>query len=382
MHSIHTIIDYQTTSSRTSPVLSGFPSLDNAHDIIYHPVRPNETRRGCFVQTAEDRHHSPIPEGPNRMTCIALSAVAAGVSSAANTYSQAVIYREISAHSKTSQSTVASPKRPENGVEPSHSTFDNAPNDQHSTMMEPNDIDRSVSAPTNSIPDSNPDQKVETLQGEAQSLESDIPSTLTSQNQEYAVNMDASSQHVDQQSQTHTSTESKIPDSGAHQKTIYQGDLEVRIRSRGADIGSGATEYSSSYDQQQQYPRDLGVRFFNQGRESSFMPIGSAQSLLELEPGAKNHKIWFSSAVTGQCLAVDIQKLRDNPRRLSDGIECAARIIQVPKAYEDSLERISDLPTDLFLFGALDEPSTRIHIRGRRIIDKLFEGWFASSALP
>ncbi|KAF5575795.1 terpene synthase [Fusarium pseudoanthophilum] len=46
---------------------------------------------------------------------------------------------------------------------------------------------------------------------------------------------------------------------------------------------------------------------------------------------------------SGQCLARDVQKLRDTPQRLADGICC---------------ETMSDLETDLFLLGAVYELST------------------------
>jgi hypothetical protein len=78
---------------------------------------------------------------------------------------------------------------------------------------------------------------------------------------------------------------------------------------------------------------------------------------------------------TGQRLARDLQKLRDTPRRLADGIICAARIMQDPLAYKQCRGMMSDLETDPFLLGAIHELSMRMHIRGRRISEKRFEIW-------
>ncbi|KAM0345602.1 hypothetical protein ACHAPU_006255 [Fusarium lateritium] len=78
---------------------------------------------------------------------------------------------------------------------------------------------------------------------------------------------------------------------------------------------------------------------------------------------------------TAQRLAKDLQKLRDDPQRLADGIVCAARIIQDPKAYDDCREKMSDFSTDAFLLGALHEISTHMHSRGRRTDEKRFEAW-------
>lgn len=278
MHSVHTITDYQTTSTGTTPMLSGFPSLDSAHDIIFRPVQANGTMRGSSVRSAEETYHSPFPEGPSRLTRIALSAVAAGASSAATTYSQAVIYREMFTHRQSKQSTADGTEQPTQRVEPSTSTFNDALNDQHGAAVETDGTELDVPASISSVPNSNPDQTTETTQGNTGSLEDGILSTSPLQNEGLAKSMDASQQNVTQQSQTTTTTSSTPSNAGTHQKPVPRGDIEVRIRSRGTDIGSGATEHSSSYDQQQKHTRDLGVRFFNQGRQSSFMPIGSAVS--------------------------------------------------------------------------------------------------------
>ncbi|SCO76652.1 uncharacterized protein FRV6_00864 [Fusarium oxysporum] len=82
---------------------------------------------------------------------------------------------------------------------------------------------------------------------------------------------------------------------------------------------------------------------------------------------------------SGQRLARDLQKLRDTPQRLADGIECTARIMENPHAYEECCEIISDLETDPFLLGAIHGLSTRMHIRGRRINEERFEVWLAKS---
>ncbi|KAJ4162214.1 hypothetical protein NW765_010309 [Fusarium oxysporum] len=82
---------------------------------------------------------------------------------------------------------------------------------------------------------------------------------------------------------------------------------------------------------------------------------------------------------SGQRLARDLQKLRDTPQRLADGIVCTARIMENPHAYEECCEIISDLETDPFLLGAIHELSTRVHIRGRRINEERFKVWLAKS---
>jgi len=82
---------------------------------------------------------------------------------------------------------------------------------------------------------------------------------------------------------------------------------------------------------------------------------------------------------SGQRLARDIQKLRDTPQRLADGIVCSARIMENPLEYEQCREIMSDLETDLFLLGAIYELSTRMHIRGRGIDEKRFEVWLAKT---
>lgn len=278
MHSVHTITDYQTTSTGTTPMLSGFPSLNSAHDIIFRPVQANATMRGSSVQSAEEIYHSPFPEGPSRLTRVALSAVAAGVSSAATTYSQAVIYREMFTHRQTQHSTADATEQPTQTVEPSASTFNDALNDQHGAAVETDGPELDVPASISSVPNSNPDQRAETTQGNTRSLEDSISATTPLQNKDLAKSMDASQQNVTQQNQTTTTTSPTTSNAGTRQKPVPRGDIEVRIRSRGTDIGSGATEHSSSYDQQQKHTRDLGVRLFNQGRQSSFMPIGSAVS--------------------------------------------------------------------------------------------------------
>ncbi|KAL5590284.1 hypothetical protein FOBRF1_013841 [Fusarium oxysporum] len=58
---------------------------------------------------------------------------------------------------------------------------------------------------------------------------------------------------------------------------------------------------------------------------------------------------------SGQRLARDLQKLRDTPQRLADGIICTARIMENPHAYEECCEIISDLETDPYLLGATHE---------------------------
>ncbi|KAF5696890.1 hypothetical protein FGLOB1_13178 [Fusarium globosum] len=83
----------------------------------------------------------------------------------------------------------------------------------------------------------------------------------------------------------------------------------------------------------------------------------------------------IQATASGQRLARDLQKLRDTPKRLADGIVCAARIMQNPLAYEECREIISDLNTDPFLLGAIYELSTRMHIRGRQINEERFEVW-------
>ncbi|KAF4961396.1 hypothetical protein FGADI_249 [Fusarium gaditjirri] len=80
---------------------------------------------------------------------------------------------------------------------------------------------------------------------------------------------------------------------------------------------------------------------------------------------------------TGQRLSSDLQKLRDTPQRLADGIISAARVMQNPLAYEECREAISDLSTDPFLLGAVHELSTRLHARGRQINEERFEVWLA-----
>ncbi|KAG5791133.1 hypothetical protein H9Q69_009812 [Fusarium xylarioides] len=82
---------------------------------------------------------------------------------------------------------------------------------------------------------------------------------------------------------------------------------------------------------------------------------------------------------SGQRLARDLQKMRDTPHRLADGLVCAARIMEDPSAYEECREMMSDLETDLFLLGAIYELSTRMHSHGRRIDEKRFGGWLAKS---
>ncbi|CZR45087.1 uncharacterized protein FPRO_15738 [Fusarium proliferatum ET1] len=83
----------------------------------------------------------------------------------------------------------------------------------------------------------------------------------------------------------------------------------------------------------------------------------------------------IQATASGQLLARDLQKLRDTPKRLADGIVCAARIIENPNAYEECHEIISDLNTDPFLLGAIYELSTRMHIRGRQINEERFKVW-------
>ncbi|KAF5554472.1 terpenoid synthase [Fusarium napiforme] len=82
---------------------------------------------------------------------------------------------------------------------------------------------------------------------------------------------------------------------------------------------------------------------------------------------------------SGQLLARDLQKLRDTPQRLANGIVCAARIMEHPHAYEECCKSILDLETDPFLLGAIHELSTRMHIRGRRINEERFEIWLAKT---
>ncbi|KAF5660332.1 hypothetical protein FDENT_13749 [Fusarium denticulatum] len=82
---------------------------------------------------------------------------------------------------------------------------------------------------------------------------------------------------------------------------------------------------------------------------------------------------------SGQRLARDLQKLRDTPQRLADGIVCAARIMENPHAYDECRESILDLETDPFFLGAIHELSTRMHIRGRRINEGRFEVWLAKT---
>lgn len=278
MNSIRTIADYQTRSTGTTPVLSGFPSLDSAHEVIFRPVQLGATMRGCSVQTAEEKHHSPSPEGPSTFTRVALSAVAAGVSNAATTYSHAVIYREMFNPSKRARNTVARSEQPTERVEPSTLTHSEVLNDQHGTVVASNETENNDPATISSVPNSNPDQNTEPSQGNARSLEDVSSSTAPSQSNDSAEKMDAAQQNANQHGQTLAPTSSTSPTTETHQKPVARGDIEVRIRSRGTDIGSGATEYSASYDRQQEHTRDLGVQFFNQGRESSFMSIGSAVS--------------------------------------------------------------------------------------------------------
>ncbi|KAI1033816.1 hypothetical protein LB503_010957 [Fusarium chuoi] len=80
-----------------------------------------------------------------------------------------------------------------------------------------------------------------------------------------------------------------------------------------------------------------------------------------------------------QRLARDLQKLRDNPQRIADGIMCGARIMNNPGAYEQCRDMMSDQSTDPFLLGAIHELSMRMRIRGRRINEKRFELWLAKS---
>ncbi|KAI1066267.1 hypothetical protein LB506_008138 [Fusarium annulatum] len=58
----------------------------------------------------------------------------------------------------------------------------------------------------------------------------------------------------------------------------------------------------------------------------------------------------IQATASGQLLAGDLQKLRDTPKRLADGI---------------------------FLLGAIYELSTRMHIRGRQINEERFEVWLS-----
>ncbi|KAJ4015231.1 hypothetical protein NW766_005563 [Fusarium irregulare] len=302
MNSIHTIADYQTRSTGTTPVLSGFPSLDSAHEVIFRPTQLSATRQGFSVQTAEEKHHSPSPEGPSTFTRVALSAVAAGLSSAATTYSHAVIYREMFTRPRSAHSTGARSEQPIEIVEPSTRTGSEALNDQHSAVVvgnetessDPafigsealndqhsavaagNETESSDPASISSVPNSNPDQNTEPSQGDTGSLEDVSSSIAPSQSNDSAEKMDATQQNANQHDQTLAPTNCTSPTTETHQKPVARGDIEVRIRSRGTDIGSGATEYSASYDRQQEHTRDLGVQFFNQGRESSFMSVGSA----------------------------------------------------------------------------------------------------------
>ncbi|KAF5551375.1 terpene synthase [Fusarium mexicanum] len=82
---------------------------------------------------------------------------------------------------------------------------------------------------------------------------------------------------------------------------------------------------------------------------------------------------------SGQRLARDLQKMRDTPQRMADGIVSAARIMENPEAYAECREVVSDLETDPFLLGAMHELSTRMHSRGRRINKERFEVWLAKS---
>ncbi|KAF5635762.1 terpenoid synthase [Fusarium sp. NRRL 52700] len=82
---------------------------------------------------------------------------------------------------------------------------------------------------------------------------------------------------------------------------------------------------------------------------------------------------------SGQRLARDLQKMRDTPQRMADGIVSAARIMEHPEASEECREVVSDLETDPFLLGAIHELSTRVHARGRRINKERFEIWLAKT---
>ncbi|KAG5661359.1 hypothetical protein KAF25_005481 [Fusarium avenaceum] len=229
MHSVHTITDYQTTSTGTTPMLSGFPSLDSAHDIIFRPVQANETMRGSSVQSAEEIYHSPFPGGPSRLTRVALSALAAGASSAATTYSQAVIYREMFTHHQSKQSTADVTEQPTQIVEPSTPTFNDALNDQHGAAVETDGTELDVPASISSVPNSNPDQTTETTQGNTGSLEDGILSTSPLQNEGLAKSMDASQQNVTQQSQTTATTSSTPSNAGTHQKPVPRGNIEQSL---------------------------------------------------------------------------------------------------------------------------------------------------------
>ncbi|KAF4340739.1 terpene synthase [Fusarium beomiforme] len=78
---------------------------------------------------------------------------------------------------------------------------------------------------------------------------------------------------------------------------------------------------------------------------------------------------------TRQRLAIDLQRLRDTPQRLAEGIMCAARIMQDPFTYRECREMMADFTTDPFLLGALQDLSKRLHTRGRRINKRRFEVW-------
>jgi len=289
MISVHTLADYQSSfrdipaTTQCIGLLSQYPDVADANAVIFQPVQIRAQGFSNAFQTAEERYHSPEIRGPSTTTRVILSAAAGAAAAAAQIYFQRAITREMLSDTNSSHdSNVTAVDLTRRGdIGSSSATSIGAPTDRRHTAITEQATDSSSTesgleasvATERTLP---PVQDVES----AQSVD---PVQSIEPCQNVKVNQGIDLQQLEGEPHTTTIRSELPPATIAQRPGIHQGNLEVRIRSRGIDLGSGATESASSYDGQQLHRRDLGVQMFNNGRTSSFMPIGSAVSFSPYE---------------------------------------------------------------------------------------------------
>ncbi|KAK5089516.1 hypothetical protein LTR70_001599 [Exophiala xenobiotica] len=324
MISVHTLADYQSSfrdtpaTTRRIGLLSQHPDVADVNAVIFQPVQIRGQGFSNAFQTAEKRYHSPDIRGPSTTTRVILSAAAAQI------YFQRAITREMLSGTNSSHDSNATAvdltRRGDIG--PSSATSIGAPPGRRHTAITEQATDSS-STERGSEASAATERTLPPVQ-DVESAQSVDPVQSIEPCQNIKVNQGIDLQQLEGEPHTTTIRSELQPATIAQRPGIDRGNLEVRIRSRGIDLGSGATESASSYDGQKLHRRDLGVQMFKKGRASSFMPIGSAHSLLTLAPGAESRQlarldhrrlgfgnhVWFDfrNTLTGQVFSLDLPR--------------------------------------------------------------------------
>jgi hypothetical protein len=242
--------------------LSSHPDMLTPDTSLLQSVLVQGSTGTNFVPTAEgqETRHRPTYPGPNRATRVVLSGIGGLVRGGTSAYVQ---------YATTTQylHDALNSERP-NVVRTDHACP--MPEDSNGTTGSSNDA---------------------SIQGETQdggsirNASSEQPTDIDSDPQhQHGITVDVAAEtqdHATAASQSETSAivnDLEVPDQASISRTAQvQGDIEVRIRHEGFDIGSGGHEHARPLGGAA-HDRDIGFEMFSPSRSSGFMRVGAAVS--------------------------------------------------------------------------------------------------------